>query len=169
SEDVHRYLRGMPVLARPDTVGYRMRKFVGRHWVGLGAMAAVILALSVGAAISMHEKRLAQERFELVRALANRFLFDFYLEISNVSGTTKAQQMVTHTAVEYLDKLSRTAGSDRALQLEMAEAYGRLADVQGAQNTSHASRYEDALVSQRRSVEFYQKVAASDPTERQRL
>jgi serine/threonine protein kinase len=169
SEDIRRYLEGLPVLARPDTIGYRTRKFARRHWVGLGATAAVILALSVGVAISMYQARLARERFELVRTLANRFLFDFYLEISTVSGTTKAQQMVTNTAVEYLDKLSQTAGSDRVLLKEMAQAYGRLADVQGAQNTSHVSRYEDALKSQRRSVEFYRKLAAGDPTERRSL
>jgi hypothetical protein len=28
SEDLRRYLEGMPVLARPDTAGYRLRKFV---------------------------------------------------------------------------------------------------------------------------------------------
>jgi serine/threonine protein kinase len=169
SEDILCYLEGLPVLARPDSAIYRMSKFARRHWVGLGATAAVIAALSAGVAISMHEARLANERFELVRVLANRFLFDFYSQIVNVPGTTKAQQTVVNTAVEYLDKLGRTAGSDPALWQDMAEAYRRLANVQGGQTSSHASRYEDALLSQQRSVEFYRKLAARDPAKRQNL
>ena len=169
SEDLRRYLEGMPVLARPDTAGYRIRKFVGRHWVGLGATIAVILALTAGIGLSMYQARLAKERFELVRTLSNRFLFDFYTEISNVSGTTKAQQMVVNTAVEYLDKLGRTAGSDSALLEDMAKAYGRLADVQGVQNTSHSSSFEDALANQHHAVDLYQQLVVRDPGKRRNL
>lgn len=163
SEDLRRYLEGMPVLARPDTAGYRLRKFVRRHWVGVGATAAVIAALSGGVAVSLYQARLARQRFDQVRTLANRFLFDFHGEIANLSGSTKAQQMVVNTAVEYLDKLSRTAGSDRTLLKDMAEAYGKLAKVQGGGPTSSAARFRDALESQRRSVEFYRQVTADDP------
>jgi tetratricopeptide (TPR) repeat protein len=176
SEDLRRYLEGRPVVARPDTTGYRVRKFVGRHWMGLGATAAVIGALSVGIGVSVHQARvaryqarLAQERFELVRTLANRFLFDFYQAIVPISGTTKAQKMVVDTAAEYLDKLNRTAASDPALWQDMAQAYLKLANVQGGQNTSTAARFEDAAVSQSRSVDFYRKLAGSDPSKRTNL
>jgi serine/threonine protein kinase len=169
SEDVRRYLEGMPVLARPDTATYRMKKFVGRHWVSLAATAAVVVALSAGVAVSMYQARLARERFELVRDLATRFLFDFHAQISNLSGSTKAQQMVVNTAVEYLDKLSRTAGSDQALLEELAQAYGKLATVQGGGNSSTAARFHDALVSQRHSVELYRRLAAIDPSKRLEL
>jgi hypothetical protein len=70
--------------------------------------------------------------------------------------------MVVNTAVEYLDKLSRTAGSDRVLLKDMAEAYGKLAKVQGGGPTSSAARFRDALESQRRSVEFIVRVARAD-------
>jgi eukaryotic-like serine/threonine-protein kinase len=47
--DIGRHLRNEPVLARPPTATYRLRKFVRRHRVGVVAAAAVVLALSVGA------------------------------------------------------------------------------------------------------------------------
>ena len=166
SEDIRRHLDGMPVLARPDSTAYRTRKFVGRHWIGLAATAAVLTALSTGIAVSMYQARLARERFELVRTLANRFLFDFHGEIVNLSGSTKAQQMVVNTAVEYLDKLSRTAGSDTALLQDLAEAYGKLGAVQGASMTSNGGRMNDALVSLRRSVDMYRKLIERDSSKR---
>lgn len=49
--DFRRYLEGLPVQAQPDSWGYRMGKFVGRHRlpVGLGAVSlAVIVGLLVG-------------------------------------------------------------------------------------------------------------------------
>src|SRR4029450_5421882 len=40
SEDLRRYREGQVVAARPDRLGYRVRKFVGRHRVGVGLAAA---------------------------------------------------------------------------------------------------------------------------------
>lgn len=52
SNDIERHLQGLPVVARKDTLGYRLRKFVGRHKVGV-AVAATILLLIVGFSISV--------------------------------------------------------------------------------------------------------------------
>lgn len=41
-EDLQRYLEGRPVLARPQTFGYQLRKFLLRH---RGAVAAAVLAI----------------------------------------------------------------------------------------------------------------------------
>ena len=46
-EDVDRYLAGRIVLARPDSAGYRLRKFVRRHRGGVAVAAAVIAGVVV--------------------------------------------------------------------------------------------------------------------------
>ena len=43
-DDVRRYLAGLPISARPDSLGYRTGKFVRRHLAGLAAAVAVSLA-----------------------------------------------------------------------------------------------------------------------------
>jgi eukaryotic-like serine/threonine-protein kinase len=43
--DVRRYLDGLPVLARKDTLRYRLGKFVVRNRIGVGATAAILLVL----------------------------------------------------------------------------------------------------------------------------
>ena len=48
--DVQRHLEGTPVLARPDSVGYRVSRFVRRHKVPVGVAALVVLAVLGGAA-----------------------------------------------------------------------------------------------------------------------
>ena len=61
--DIQRYLDGLPVIARRDTLSYRTTKFVKRHWlpVGAGVSAAFLV---VAFAITTYEQslRIAAER-----------------------------------------------------------------------------------------------------------
>ncbi len=45
--DIDHFLKSKPLEARPDTPGYRLRKFVARHWQGLATTAA-LFAVVVG-------------------------------------------------------------------------------------------------------------------------
>ena len=47
AEDLERYLDGRPVRAVPDRIGYRIGKFLRRHPLGTGAVAAALVLLSV--------------------------------------------------------------------------------------------------------------------------
>jgi len=48
SADIERYLRGLPIEARPASALYRVRKFAGRHRIAVAAAALVATALAVG-------------------------------------------------------------------------------------------------------------------------
>jgi eukaryotic-like serine/threonine-protein kinase len=60
ADDLGRHLEGRPVAARPDTVGYRVGKFVGRH--RLAATATLVALVVGGASIAFSGARLARER-----------------------------------------------------------------------------------------------------------
>ncbi len=66
SADINRFLQGLPVQARRDTLGYRATKFLRRHAVGVGATALAIALLS-GATIALARQSttLAKQRDEL--------------------------------------------------------------------------------------------------------
>ncbi|MEZ6038122.1 MAG: serine/threonine-protein kinase [Planctomycetota bacterium] len=66
AEDLERWLLHEPVLAAPPGRGYRLRKFVRRHRVAVGAAAAVVVALVAGLTVSLRatfaaERARAQE------------------------------------------------------------------------------------------------------------
>lgn len=71
AQDVDRYLSGRPVEARSSTMGYRVRKFVQRHRVGVAATAVFVLLL-FGFAVTMvfQQTQTAQERDRAEAALA---------------------------------------------------------------------------------------------------
>ncbi|MEM7355361.1 MAG: serine/threonine-protein kinase, partial [Acidobacteriota bacterium] len=52
AEDLRRYQDGLPVVARPSSLGYRSRKFVGRNKLAVGT-AALIVLLVLGFGVAM--------------------------------------------------------------------------------------------------------------------
>jgi serine/threonine-protein kinase len=78
-EDISRYLSSRPVLARPDTRWYRVRKFVARNKLSLAASAVVALAVLAGAGVAVWQARVAiaeRDRAETVKALISSIFED---------------------------------------------------------------------------------------------
>ncbi|MBL8189697.1 MAG: serine/threonine protein kinase, partial [Acidobacteria bacterium] len=73
SEDIRRYLTGLPILARPDTFVYRAGKFVRRHQVAVLAAFLVMLSLLggiVATGYAAHQARAESERANQAAAAA---------------------------------------------------------------------------------------------------
>jgi tetratricopeptide (TPR) repeat protein len=156
AEDLRRYLEGLPVLARKDTVRYRLGKFVRRHWRAATAAGLLVASLLGGMAATMRQagiaeaqRRRAEKRFADVRKLANTLLFDVHDDIRDLPGATHARQRLVDTAKTYLASLSGDAQDDPLLRRELAAAYERLGDIQGR---SVNLRFEDSLACYRQAL-----------------
>ena len=88
--DIERWLQGKPVLAHPDSTGYRLRKFVGRHPLGT---AAGVLALAVVLAASGMAVWQAQQARQGAADL--REMNDFLLEVTQASDPFDADRELT--------------------------------------------------------------------------
>ncbi len=66
ADDVQRFLRGDRVLAKTDTVAYRLRTFVRRHRAAAVGISVSVLALVVGSAASLYQANVI--RLEASRA-----------------------------------------------------------------------------------------------------
>jgi len=78
-EDLRRFRRGLPVQARPDSFTYRAGRFWRRHWLGVGAIVALLVALTSGLGLAVFQaEQLRQERDRTVRV--NQFLQEILLE-----------------------------------------------------------------------------------------
>ena len=163
SEDLRRYLEGLPVRARQDTVSYRARKFVRRHRTGVAAAVLLVASLAGGVTVSTIEARRAQRRFNEVRGMAHAVLYDIHDAIRDLPGSVTAREVVVKTALKYLDGLAREAGGDPEIQLEMAEAYQRVGDVQGAAMQRSLGKTAEAMTSYRKALAISDRLSAGDP------
>ncbi len=74
-EDLRRFRIGLPLLARPDSLGYRWSKFFGRHRLGVAAAVILVLAVTSGVIATSWQARAA--RLEAARAdRVKEFLID---------------------------------------------------------------------------------------------
>src|SRR5690606_7011580 len=75
AEDLRRHRNGLPVSARPDTAGYRLRKFIGRNRLAVSAAATVVVCLVAALVASLIQVRIANLEREKANAV-NAFLQD---------------------------------------------------------------------------------------------
>ena len=162
AQDVQRHLHGRPILAAPDAWSYRSRKFVRRHWVGVGATVAVIMALGAGAATTWWQAQRADRRFNDVRQLAHTFIFDIHDEVEKLPGSTTARKLLVTNALSYLDSLASEAEGDSSLQRELATSYEKMADVLGRPNTANLGDLPGALTAYRKAQAARARLLAAD-------
>jgi serine/threonine-protein kinase len=71
SQDLLSYLRGRPVLARGERLGYRMRKYLYRHRWALGAAALVVAVMTTALAVVGWQARQALREANRAQAMQN--------------------------------------------------------------------------------------------------
>jgi serine/threonine protein kinase/Tfp pilus assembly protein PilF len=124
ADDLGRHLQGLPVVARKDTVGYRARKFVGRHKAGV-ALAAAVLLLIVGFSITVTVlwQRAVHEQQRTQAVLS--FLQDLFS--SSDPHQSRGRDV---TVREVLDRgvpqIGRGLGAQPELRAELMETMGRV-------------------------------------------
>ena len=163
AQDIQRHLGRLPILAAPDAWAYRTRKFLSRHWLGVSAVAAVILALMAGGATTWWQAQRAERRFNDVRRLAHTFMFDIHDAIASLPGSTEARRLLVTNALEYLDSLAREAGGDPALERELATAYEKMADVLGRPSTPNLGDVHGALAAYGKAQAARERLLADEP------
>jgi serine/threonine protein kinase len=158
-DDLRHYLRHEPIRARPDTVAYRAAKFIRRHRLSVSAAVVALAAIIAVSAIAIYQASISRRRFQEVRKLAHTFVFDLHDEVAKLEGSTKAREMMVQTGLEYLDNLSRNAGSDLELQKEIAAAYVKIGDAEGYPTKPNLGRMADALSSYQKAGDIYRRIA----------
>ncbi len=170
--DVRRHLENEPVSATRDTLQYRLSKFVSRHKAGFAAAIVVAVTVISGMAATLYEariaqaqQRLAEQRFNDVRELANSLMFDVHDSIQDLPGSTPARKLLVERALRYLDGLSRDAASDVSLQRELATAYEKVGTVQGNPFGANLGDTQGALDSYRKALAIRESLLQTNPSD----
>jgi serine/threonine protein kinase/Tfp pilus assembly protein PilF len=159
SNDIERHLQGLPVVARKDTLGYRSRKFVGRHKLGV-AVAAAVLVLIVGFSITVTVlwQRAVREQ-QRAQAVSN-----FLQELFSIPDPSESRGESV-TAREMLDrgvqKIDQSLSPQPRLQADLMSTMGRVYRSLGLYPPAK-KLLEDSLKLHRRTLGRDDPLVASD-------
>jgi serine/threonine-protein kinase len=135
AEDLRRHLDGLPVQARPDTFGYRSRKFVARHRRLVAALALAVVSMVVGGLmtiVAMQRARssalraaLEQDRAEQV----SRFAVGLFTQadpLASASGEVTARALLDSGAARLRRELADQPDRRARLLEVLAQSYDGL-------------------------------------------
>jgi non-specific serine/threonine protein kinase/serine/threonine-protein kinase len=168
SEDIRRYLTGLPVAARKGTLRYRAGKFAARNRtaVALAIVAACGLLASTLMSVwyarsAARERDRAERRFKEVRQLAKFFVFDFNDSLQ--AGVTGARRQLVETALEHYRRLLPEAAGDVTLQKEIVEGYLRIGDVRGNPRAANIGDVAGAKASYHAALRLAEDILKTRP------
>jgi serine/threonine protein kinase len=166
SQDIGRYLSGAPVSARKATLAYAVSKLARRYriaFASLGLSVALVLAALGVAMWEAHVARVqrgrAVERFNDVRALASAVIFKIHDAVAPLPGSTPARHIIVNEGLKYLEGISKDAGNDADLAVELGRAYIKIGEVQGRPNAANLGDREGAVASFRKAKALLAPVA----------
>ena len=174
--DVEAYLDGRPVIARRGTLRYRTCKFVRRHWIALMAASVLAVTLVAGIAgivwqarVANMERQKAEARSADLRQLSTSLLSELDEAIKQLPGSTGAQKLLVTRVLEHLDRMAKDAKGDRLAQLDLADAYTRLGNIQGNGYEQNLGNRPDALASIGKAAAIGEQLVASNPRDQEAL
>ncbi len=167
SEDIRRYLDGLPVIARAATLRYRAGKFVRRHRAPVAFAAVAVIGLIVGtgtatwqAVVARNESARAEQRFNEVRDLANTLISGWDTDLQDEPITPAIRGRLADLSSEYLEALSKES-DDPELLKETVKAQIAL----GQNYAYFLIDREKARQSILKAEQIARRLAASDPND----
>ncbi|MCC6318517.1 MAG: serine/threonine protein kinase [Gemmatimonadaceae bacterium] len=121
-EDLHRYRGGLPVLARRDSLRYRLRKFVRRNVVTVSATAVVVVALVAGLAGTLWQARVARD--EAVKARETRDFVIGLFRSANPDESVGRETLARDLIDRGLRRVDSSLGNQPGVQQELLGVLG---------------------------------------------
>lgn len=129
------------------------------------SLLAGLITVQREAVIARKQRAVSEQRAGEIRRLANSLIFDLHDAIQSLPGATPIRATLMDRAAKALDNLSNSVPNDAAVQRELAGAYQRLADVQGAPLQPNLGNTSAALASYRKAQAILDRLHVASPND----
>jgi serine/threonine-protein kinase len=163
--DVDHFLKGEPLEARPDTVGYRAGKFVRRNWRPLAAAAAVV-AITIGL-VAFYTVRLTRARNDAITEAARAqriqgLMLNLFTGGDETAGPAEDLRVVSLIDRGVLEARNLTAepSVQVAMYRTLGGIYGKLGDFPKADALLQQTLAQRRAISGQDSAEVAESLVA---------
>jgi serine/threonine-protein kinase len=142
ADDIRRHLRGLPVRARPDSMTYRLGKFIQRNRTGVAAAALVAVSLMGGTLVAGWQARRATAQRDLAAdearkaALVTTLMVDLF-RLSDPTATLGDRVTARELLDRGVERIEREFGAQPDVQAqvftEVARVYANLGLLERAE------------------------------------
>ncbi|TDR23595.1 serine/threonine-protein kinase [Marinicella litoralis] len=148
ADDLARHLSHEPVLAKPDTVIYRMRKFIQRHPVGVVMTTLVMLSLMLLSAMLFQRSQELQSALVATEAEKQRvthvteFLIDVFKvsdPIQNQSDIVDVKDLLDYSSQQLANQFNQEPATKAKLYQTLGSVYLNMSDIDSAERLLHQS------------------------------
>jgi tetratricopeptide (TPR) repeat protein len=150
SDDIRRWLDGLPVNATSDSRMYRFRKFFKRQRTAvLASASAAILLITASAvtgwqySVARDQQAKAEARFQSIRLVARSLLNETSKQLENLPQSAEIRDSVVERAIALLNSLSVEENTDPEFLDEVADAYEQLAHIRNWKFRKTSEAIED--------------------------
>jgi serine/threonine protein kinase len=170
AEDIRRHRKGQPLLAHAPSWRYRAGKFIRRNKLALCAAVLLLLTLltGIGAVFwqyrtAVAERARAEARADDLRKLSDSLLTEIDEAIQRLPGSTQAQKLLVSTVLEHLDRTVRDSPGDSDLEVDAANGYVSLANVQSSPYNQNIGDTPGALASLAKALSILTPLRQREP------
>ena len=178
AEDLRRFLRHEPIVARSKSLAYVATRFVQRHRGPVALAGAGLLGIVLASIVALYQANranVARERAEMERAraerslsrartLANESLFTVHDSLRNVPGTTPARALVAEKVAVALDEMANDTQQNADLMREAGQSWSRLAIIQSQTASASTGEITKADASFRRAISLLATTFVAQPS-----
>jgi serine/threonine protein kinase len=158
--DLRRHLDNEPVLARPASSAYKLRKAFRRNKLAFTAATAIALALilgMVGTTIGLLRaekerraaeaaQRLAEQRFNSARQFVNEMFKTVAPQFRDLIGASRASEAFARTSLAFVQSLADAGPMDESVQRDVAFLSAQLSGSLGSPFAANTlGDYKEAL------------------------
>lgn len=168
--DLRAWIERRPVAARQGGWRYHIDRFVRRHQLLTGSIAAAIVAMIAativisGLYIRAERARVeAEQRFAEVRGLVRYMLVDLYDGLEPLAGAADLRARTADFARDYLERLATLADGDVELLKEAAVGLGRFGRAYALTATNGSVGVEKGEQGLRRAEELLAPLVEAHP------
>jgi len=159
SEDIQRHLQEQPVVARKDTPGYRLQKFVKRHTVGVAAAFLVIVSMVTGLYISIWQAQIAAEERNTAEQISE-FMVNIF-EVSDPSET-RGDLLTAHEILDQgAERLDEELADQPEIKAKMLDVIGRVYRSLGSYQRAQPLLLEALSIRREHNGDEHEEVASS--------
>lgn len=142
ADDLNRHLNNVPILAKTDTVMYRMQKFIQRHTFGVATTAFVMLSLAILSIMlfnrsnELQESLLATQQEKERVSQVTTFLIDIFKisdPLKNQSDIVNVKDLLDYSSSQLENQFDQQPSTKAKLYETLGTVYLNMSDINSAE------------------------------------